>query len=75
MQRLADLDPVERALAGTRQLAVGFADVHVAEVLAGQTDGGGDIILFYVHVEGVEMDLDVVAADLFAEPDGLSFRP
>ncbi len=56
--------PVQRTLAG--QLAVGFADVDMAEIIAGQADSGGNVVLFDVHVEGIEQNLAARAVHALA---------
>ena len=62
MQRLSDGVPVKAGIrAGAA--AVRLADVKMAEQLAAAADGVGERVLFNVHMERVQHDLDVGPVD------------
>ena len=52
---------------GAEVAAVVLADVHVAEPVADRADGADEVVLLDVHVVGVEVDQDVVGADVVGQ--------
>ena len=60
--------------AASRNPAIGFRQMHVAEVFAGIEEACGHRPLFDVHVVGVEMDKDVRCTDPFDDRHRLSRR-
>jgi hypothetical protein len=62
----------EVEVSGPKETAMVLADVYVSEPLAHFMDGPDQVVLLDVHVVGIEVNDDIVLADIIGQPKRIS---